>query len=171
MKMIVCRLSPLHLLRFMGLTSLTMVHMHRISGAFRVENERVEKVIHSQPSLLVQRTTPRKVGRRLIIGMTSDEFYSKHPRYFLENHINYIKVLDDENVNLLYGLMGWLNSDLINFVFQLRNGNTHISAFELGLLPVNSKMVEQFVDLTKTITYAETQEQNDLIGEPKRDNL
>jgi adenine-specific DNA-methyltransferase len=127
---------------------------------FSHKNKRVEKVIHSQPALLVQRTTPRKVGRRLIVGMPSDEFYVKYPKYFLENHINYIRVLDTEKINLLYGLMGWLNSDLINFVFQLRNGNTHVSAFELGLFPINLEMVKQLVDLTKTITDAETQERN-----------
>jgi adenine-specific DNA-methyltransferase len=130
---------------------------------FSCQNKRVEKVMHSRPALLVQRTTPRKVGRRLIVGMPSDKFYIDYPRYFLENHINYIKVLDDENINLLYGLMGWLNSDLINFVFQLRNGNTHVSAFELGLFPVNLEMVEQLVDLTKDITNAETQERNGYI--------
>ena len=127
---------------------------------FSHKNKRVEKVIHSQPALLVQRTTPRKVGRRLIVGMPSDEFYVKYPKYFLENHINYIRVLDTEKINLLYGLMGWLNSDLINFVFQLRNGNTHVSVFELGLFPINLEMVKQLVDLTKTITDAETQERN-----------
>lgn len=127
---------------------------------FSRQNERVEKVMHSQPAILVQRTTPRKVGRRLIIGMTSNEFYSEYPRYFLENHINYIKVQADEDKNLLYGLMGWLNSDLINFVFQLRNGNTHISAFELGLFPIDLEMVEQLVDLTKDIMEAEAQERN-----------
>ena len=110
--------------------------------------------MHSQPALLVQRTTPRKVGRRLIVGMPSDEFYVDYPRYFLENHVNYIKVRTNEDKNLLYGLMGWLNSDLINFVFQLRNGNTHVSAFELGLFPVNLEMVKQLVDQTKTITKA-----------------
>ena len=127
---------------------------------FSCQNKRVEKVMHSRPALLVQRTTPRKVGRRLIVGVPSDEFYADYPRYFLENHINYIKTLDDENVNLLYGLMGWLNSDLINFVFQLRNGNTHVSAFELGLFPVNLEMVEQLVDQTKTITDAKIPERN-----------
>ena len=127
---------------------------------FSRENERVDKVIHSQPTLLVQRTTPRTVGRRLIVGMTSDEFYSKYPRYFLENHINYIQVRIGEDKNLLYGLMGWLNSDLINFVFQLRNGNTHVSAFELGLLPVDLEIVKQLADQTKTITDAKIQERN-----------
>ena len=127
---------------------------------FSRQNKRVEKVMHSQPALLVQRTTPRKVGRRLIVGMPSDKFYDDYPRYFLENHINYIKVLDDKNISLLYGLMGWLNSDLINFVFQLRNGNTHVSAFELGLFPVNLEMVKQLVDLTKAIINAEPQERN-----------
>ena len=127
---------------------------------FSCQNKRVEKVMHSQPALLIQRTTPRKVGRRLIVGMPSDEFYADYPRYFLENHINYIKVRANDDMNLLYGLMGWLNSDLINFVFQLRNGNTHVSAFELGLFPVNLEMVEQLADLTKDITSAETQERN-----------
>ena len=127
---------------------------------FSCKNERVEKVTHSQPALLVQRTTPRKLGRRLIVGIPSYEFYVKYPKYFLENHINYIRVLDTEKINLLYGLMGWLNSDLINFVFQLRNGNTHISAFELGLFPVDLEIVEQLVDLTKDITDAEPQERN-----------
>ena len=127
---------------------------------FSCQNKRVEKVMHSQPALLVQRTTSRKVGRRLIVGMPSDEFYADYPRYFLENHINYIKVRTNKDKNLLYGLMDWLNSDLINFVFQLRNGNTHVSAFELGLFPVNLDMVEQLADLTKDIINAETQERN-----------
>ena len=127
---------------------------------FSSQNKRVEKVMHSQPALLVQRTTPRKVGRRLIVGMPSDKFYVDNPRYFLENHINSIKVRTSKDKDLLYGLMGWLNSDLINFVFQLRNGNTHVSAFELGLFPVNLEMVKQLVDLTKTITDTETQERN-----------
>ena len=127
---------------------------------FSCQNKRVEKVMHSQPALLVQRTTPRKVGRRLIVGMPSDEFYADYPRYFLENHINYIKVRANDDKDLLYGLMGWLNSDLINFVFQLRNGNTHVSAFELGLFPVNLEMVKQLVDLTKAITDADTRERN-----------
>ena len=130
---------------------------------FSCQNKRVEKVMHSQPALLVQRTTSRKVGRRLIVGMPSDEFYADYPRYFLENHINYIKVRTNDDKHLLYGLMGWLNSDLINFVFQLRNGNTHVSAFELGLFPVNLEIVEQLVDLTKDITSAETQERNGYI--------
>ena len=130
---------------------------------FSRQNKRVEKVMHSQPALLVQRTTPRKVGRRLIVGMPSDKFYDDYPTYFLENHINYIKTRANDDKNLLYGLMGWLNSDLINFVFQLRNGNSHVSAFELGLLPVNLEMVKQLVDLTKTIANAEIQERNDHI--------
>ena len=127
---------------------------------FSRQDKRVEKVMHSQPALLVQRTTPRKVGRRLIVGMPCEKFYDDYPRYFLENHVNYITVQTDEDKNLLYGLMGWLNSDLINFVFQLRNGNTHISAFELGLFPVHIEIVKQLVDQTKTITKAKIQERN-----------
>ena len=34
-------------------------------------------------------------------------------------------------------MLGWLNSDLINFAFQLWNGTSQVSVFELGLLPID----------------------------------
>lgn len=118
---------------------------------FSLVNDRIRPKIYSQPAVLIQRTTPRKVGRRLIAGIPSENFYTRYPEYFLENHVNYVKVADRSNSEILYGLLGWLNSDLINFVFQLRNGTTLVSLYELGLLPVNLKMVKQLVKATKII--------------------
>lgn len=97
----------------------------------------VQVDIHEGPALLVQRTTPTKVGRRLVAGLLTDDFCSLYPQYFLENHVNYIQSTSNDNQSFLYGLAGWLNSDVINFLFQLRNGTTHVSLFELELLPIN----------------------------------
>ena len=113
----------------------------------------VQKCVHSGQALLVQRTTPRKVGRRLISGLPSSNFHERYEHYFLENHVNYIRcrtVTDEQS--LLLGLMGWLNSDLINFIFQLRNGNTQVSAFEMGLLPVNLEIISDISEHVRLVT-------------------
>ena len=68
--------------------------------------------------------------------MLPREFHVQHPAYFIENHVNYIRALTDDSLTLIYALNLWLNSDIINFAFQLRNGTAHISVFELQTLPV-----------------------------------
>ena len=67
-------------------------------------------------------------------------------------------------MNLLHGLMGWLNSNLLNFAFQLRNGNAQVSLFELGMFPVNLEMVRQLASLTKPITNSESKRRSDRIA-------
>lgn len=102
----------------------------------------VEGKRHSGLILLVQRTTPRKTGRRIVAGMLSSEFHAQHPAYFVENHVNYIRAREDKSQELIYALNAWLNSDIINFAFQLRNGTAHISVFELQTLPVVVELLE-----------------------------
>ncbi|MCA9943953.1 MAG: N-6 DNA methylase [Anaerolineales bacterium] len=104
---------------------------------YSAQNDDVNDKLHEGPAILLQRTTPRKAGRRLVSGYTPEHFLEKHPLYFLENHVNYIKS-PAESVLDLYGILGWLNSDILNFIFQLRNGTSHISIFELSLLPIPS---------------------------------
>ncbi|MFN8453315.1 MAG: hypothetical protein U0401_01365 [Anaerolineae bacterium] len=125
-------------------------HPSRVRS-FSIVGETILHKIHSQIALLIQRTTPRKVGRRLVAGIPPSEFFNKYPQYFLENHVNYIKVVNGTDTQILYGLLGWLNSDLINFVFQLRNGTTLVSIYELSLLPVTLEVVKQLVPLTQNI--------------------
>ena len=121
---------------------------------------------HSAPIILVQRTTPRKVGRRLVAGMPSGTFAKTHPVFYLENHVNFVKaVVENDEHLLLYGLMGWLNSDLINFVFQLRNGSTQVSVFELGLLPVNIEVVRDISDQAMLISNSKSESRQKKIRE------
>ena len=69
-------------------------------------------------------------------GMLPGEFHVQYSTCFLENHVNYIHALEQDSQALLYALNIWLNSEIINFAFQLRNGTAHISVFELQTLPV-----------------------------------
>lgn len=103
----------------------------------------VQKKRHSKEVLLVQRTTPRKTGRRIVAGLLPGEFYVQNPTYFIENHVNYVHVLDTNDRNTLFALNVWLNSDIVNFAFQLRNGTAHISLFELKALPVIPRLMDK----------------------------
>ena len=106
------------------------------SRQFARVTAKVESKRHFGPVLLIQRTTPRKTGRRIVAGMLPGEFHVQYSTYFLENHVNYIHALEQDSQALLYALNIWLNSEIINFAFQLRNGTAHISVFELQTLPV-----------------------------------
>ena len=64
--------------------------------------------------------------------------------------MNYI-LSKSKSINTLNGLSGWLNSDLINFIFQLRNGSTQVSVFELGLLPVKVSLLKTLAEFVTNI--------------------
>jgi hypothetical protein len=125
---------------------------------YALVTDKVEARIHSESAILIKRTTPTKVGRRLIAGMPDEGFHAKYPTYFLENHVNYIKLVQSASREYLYGLMGWLNSDLVNFLFQLRNGTTQVSVHELKHLPVKETLIEHIAHLARRITDARSDE-------------
>ncbi|MFN8490033.1 MAG: N-6 DNA methylase [Caldilineaceae bacterium] len=116
---------------------------------YSLVNRQVRSILHSEPMVLIQRTTPRKVGRRLISCVLANSFCEQYESYFLENHVIYVKSTKND---LLYGLMGWLNSDLINFVFQMRNGTAHTSVSELNGLPVNVDILQKISQIAEKIT-------------------
>lgn len=117
-----------------------------VSRQYSAVTDRVKKILHHVPLVLVQRTTPRKVGRRLAAAVLPSEFCKQHNAYFLENHVIYVK---STNENLLYGLMSWLNSDLVNFLFQMRNGTTHLSVSEMNILPLNIDLLYNISSLSE----------------------
>jgi hypothetical protein len=43
----------------------------------------------------------------------------------------------------LAGLSAWLNSKLANFIFGMMNGSSHLSKYELGLLPVSEDLLDK----------------------------
>jgi adenine-specific DNA-methyltransferase len=116
---------------------------------YSVVTEHISKILHTYPAVLIQRTTPRKIGRRLVACTLPANFCERHEGYLIENHVIYVSSLEQD---LLYGLMGWLNSDAINFIFQLRNGTAHTSVAEVNAIPVNLEMLRKIAPISKIIS-------------------
>jgi hypothetical protein len=58
------------------------------------------------------------------------------PKTVLANSCNYVAVDPSEDEWLLSYLLGILNSDLLNWRFDLSNANNHVSNRELASLPI-----------------------------------
>lgn len=97
----------------------------------------ITEPVHMTQSILLKRTTPNKfLGRRIVATTLSPEFLAQHESYFVENHVNLIRVAQNTELgSYLAGLSAWLNSRLANFVFGMMNGSSHLSKFELELIP------------------------------------
>ncbi|MBI5222783.1 N-6 DNA methylase [Candidatus Micrarchaeota archaeon] len=96
---------------------------------------------YSTRSILIKRTTPKKLqGRRIIACELPRKFLENYPVYFCENHVNLI--LQKGSENYLGGLTSWLNSRLANFLFGMMNGSSHLSKYELGLLPISLELLQ-----------------------------
>jgi adenine-specific DNA-methyltransferase len=96
----------------------------------------IAEPIYTQVAILLKRTTPKKFkGRRIIATLLPRYFLDRHPKYFAENHVNLILSLEQDE-ELLLGLVAWLDSRLANFIFGMINGSSHLSKFELEILPL-----------------------------------
>ena len=86
----------------------------------------------------------------------SDDFILQYPKYYLENHINFLYDKNDKNkeisINKLLYISAYLSSDIANFIFKLMNGNTQVSATELNSLPFVYKREKEIVSLMKRKT-------------------
>jgi len=112
---------------------------------------------YQEIAFLIKRTTPKKkFGRRIVGTMLSYEFLNKHPVYFAENHVNLIK---SNNKNTLFGLAGWLNSRLANFLFSMMNGSSHLSVYELERFPMPKELIVELSSLAMKL-YCGEQSQN-----------
>ncbi|PKQ27611.1 MAG: hypothetical protein CVT63_07065 [Candidatus Anoxymicrobium japonicum] len=112
--------------------------------------------------LLVKRTTPKKHGRRVIAALVTDEFAEQYHEYFIENHLNSVSITETASAVLLLGLTGWFNSRLLNFVFQMMNGNSHISTHEMEILPVPLDFLSQIAPIVKRLGKNATKVQDSL---------
>jgi len=117
---------------------------------------------HTERLVLVKRTTPKKRGRRIVAALIPEEFVAAYPAFFVENHLNTIKTLSENDLAFLKGLVGWLNSRLLNFVFLLMNGTSHISVFELNLLPTPVSWLPQLADAVDKLSEAPAHEKHAL---------
>ncbi len=99
---------------------------------------------YSGSALLLKRTTPaKKAGRRIIGVVIPSVFIDRYSTYFTENHVNIIIPTINEDASILFGLSGWLNSRLANFIFSMMNGSSHLSIYELEQMPSPLDLFEE----------------------------
>lgn len=97
---------------------------------------------YSTRSILIKRTTPKKMrGRRIIACKLPEKFIEDYPVYFCENHVNLVLPKNGSKIYLI-GLTAWLNSSLTNFLFGMLNGSSHISKYEIMLLPISLELLD-----------------------------
>lgn len=128
--------------------------------------EKYKNLQYDSPNILIQRTIPRTNGQKIYACMVPQEFIKKHKTYLVENHINVVKLNSELfSSDILFGLTAWLNSSLLNFIFNLMNGNSHISIYELASLPVNETLIGEIALFAKMLSSSAIYEREDIIEE------
>jgi len=128
--------------------------------------EKYKNLQYVGPNILIQRTVPRSNGQKIYACMVSQELIKEHKAYFVENHINVIK-FDDElsSSDTIFGVIAWLNSRLLNFIFNTINGNSHISLYELSSLPINDGLIRKISTFAKMKAFSTSGERETVIEE------
>lgn len=126
--------------------------------------------IHTSKTILLKRTIPKKLGgRRIVAAMLPDDFLVEYPAYFAENHVNLIcATQDDVSGHYMIGLCAWLNSRLANFVFGMMNGSSHLSKFELGLIPTPVALIAELAHVASALPHSPIEDQRQLLDEIDR---
>jgi len=122
---------------------------------------------HKARPILLKRTTPRKArGRRIVAALLADDFLAKYPTYFVENHVNLIRATQRSTADrYLSGLSAWLNSRLANFVFSMMNGSSHLSKFELEIIPAPMPLLGELSDLTNILLTSPAETQREILDQ------
>ena len=113
---------------------------------FRAENRNHQKyfkptrdqdwLIADTPCVLLQRTTAKEQGRRLVAAELPAEFVSSYGGAVIENHVNVIRPLDGSEYVSAAVLLSLLNSEFVDQLFRCINGSVAVSAYELEALPL-----------------------------------
>ncbi len=123
---------------------------------FCCPNNKCESFVCTGRKLIVKRTSGIENFLRIKSCVISDDFILQYPKYYLENHINFLYDKNDKNkeisINKLLYISAYLSSDIANFIFKLMNGNTQVSATELNSLPFVYKREKEIVSLMKRKT-------------------
>jgi len=121
--------------------------------------------IHRDAAILLKRTTPHKTrGRRMVAALLSHSFLAKYPAYFAENHVNLIcSTRSGVPEHDLLGLCAWLNSRLANFVFSMMNGSSHLSKFELELIPTPVPLLTELDDLAGNLLASPAEKRREVL--------
>lgn len=116
-------------------------------------NSKLESFECAGRKLIVKRTSGIEDFLRIKSCLISEDFVLQYPKYYLENHVNFLYDKEDKNkaisINKLLYISAYLSSDIANFIFKLMNGNTQVSATELNALPFIYKREKEVVALMK----------------------
>lgn len=109
-------------------------------GIYCQIGEKTDRFKLSGKKLIIQRTSTLTKKDRLNACVITDKFVNKYDEYLLENHVNFLSKIESKSEqideDLLYFFLAIINSDLTNWIFSVKSGNTQISATELNLLPI-----------------------------------
>ena len=95
-------------------------------------------LITNFPCVLLQRTTAKEQGRRLIAAELPASFISEHRAVVVENHLNMIKPTDGIPKVSPAAVTKLLNSEVVDQLFRCISGSVAVSAYELQALPLPS---------------------------------
>ncbi len=133
-----------------------------------VESKRPPEYVHLELFVKSKRTTERlkHTSRwRIACQQVSNRFQLwrlkftlVQPGTILANSCNYILLDGDADKSLLYYILGLMNSNLLNWRFNVSSANNHVSNRELSALPIadpelveESYLVDEIVSLVKNI--------------------
>ena len=132
-----------------GVGCLPVIWAESIRGGefrFRAENRNHEKyfkpdrgqewLITDTPCVLLQRTTAKEQGRRLVAAELPAEFVAKYGGAVIENHVNVMRPLGGVERVPATVLLALLNSDFVDQIFRCISGSVAVSAYELEALPL-----------------------------------
>jgi adenine-specific DNA-methyltransferase len=94
-----------------------------------------EWLLNRRPCVLLQRTTAKEQGRRLVAAELPASFIAKYGAVVVENHLNMIRPLNGTALAPSV-LTAFLNSRVVDQAFRCVNGSVAVSAFELESLPL-----------------------------------
>ena len=103
-------------------------------------------VVTDHPCVLLQRTTAKEQGRRLIAAELPASFIAKHQAVVVENHLNMIRPIDGAPRVSPAAVAALLNSAVVDQLFRCINGSVAVSAYELEALPLPSPDAMQGVE-------------------------
>jgi len=106
-----------------------------------------KSIIFDNPKLLVQRLRNPKLKDRLVATFDKE-------KYLNTNGLSNIIVNDSNNIDLLYLLLGIINSKLINYWYSFYFKDVNVKPDQISLIPINIKDNEnskKIVELVKLV--------------------
>ena len=103
-------------------------------------------VVTDYPCVLLQRTTAKEQGRRLIAAELPASFIDEHEAVVVENHLNMIRPIDGAPRVSPAAVAALLNSAVVDQLFRCINGSVAVSAYELEALPLPSPEAMQEIE-------------------------